>query len=132
MLRRVVYLALDRAGYLMILARLRMLDWIAGPPPETPTDRAVREEGERRHSPRSILTARRRDDTTMVSDLDIWRAAALLIRKHGSNAKLEAAKRADLMFDCGDIEGQLVWARIGRKIVELQSHPLAGRIRLQR
>ncbi len=37
----------------------------------------------------------------MISDLDIWRAAALLIGKHGSGAKLEAAKRADLMFDCG-------------------------------
>jgi len=62
----------------------------------------------------------------MVSDLDIWRAAALLIRKHGLNAKLEAAKRANLMFDCGDVEGQLVWARISRKINELQA-AAAGR-----
>ena len=62
----------------------------------------------------------------MLSDLDIWRAAALLIRKHGSNANLEAAKRADLMFDCGDIEGQLVWARISRKVNELQA-PQVGR-----
>ena len=42
----------------------------------------------------------------MVSDLDIWRAANLLIRKHGADAELEAAKRADLMLDRGDDDGQ--------------------------
>lgn len=35
----------------------------------------------------------------MVSDLDIWRAAELLVRKLGANAEFEAAKRADLMLD---------------------------------
>jgi hypothetical protein len=29
------------------LARLTLLDWLAGAPPETPTDRAIREKGER-------------------------------------------------------------------------------------
>jgi hypothetical protein len=38
---------LDRADYLLTLARLTVLDWLAGPPPETPTDKAIREEGER-------------------------------------------------------------------------------------
>ncbi len=61
----------------------------------------------------------------MVSDLDIWRAAALLIRKHGSTAQSEAGKRADMMFERGDTEGQLVWARISRKLNELQA-PAAG------
>lgn len=46
-----------------------------------------------------------RSSVAMVSDPDIWRAANLLIRKHGDNAELEAAKRADLMLDCGDHEG---------------------------
>jgi hypothetical protein len=52
----------------------------------------------------------------MVSHLDIWRAANLLIRKHGANAELEAAKRADLMLDRADSEGQHLWARIRRAI----------------
>jgi hypothetical protein len=34
------------ADYLLTLARLTVLDWLV-PPPETPTDRAIREEGER-------------------------------------------------------------------------------------
>lgn len=33
----------------------------------------------------------------MISDLDIWRAANLLIRQHGGDAELTAAQRADLM-----------------------------------
>jgi hypothetical protein len=57
----------------------------------------------------------------MVSDLDIWRAANLLIRKHGANAELEAAKRADLMLDRGDDEGKHLWARIRRAIEDLQA-----------
>jgi hypothetical protein len=37
----------------------------------------------------------------MISDLAIWRAANLLIREHGGDAELEAAKRADLMLERG-------------------------------
>jgi hypothetical protein len=37
---------LDRADYLVTLARLAMLDWLY-PPEETPVDRAIREEGVR-------------------------------------------------------------------------------------
>lgn len=57
----------------------------------------------------------------MVSDLDIWWAANLLIRKPGANAELEAAKRADLMLDRGDVHGRLLWMRIRRAIEELQA-----------
>ncbi len=38
--------AIDRADYLWTLARLSVLGWLA-PLPETPVDRAIREEGER-------------------------------------------------------------------------------------
>ena len=58
-----------------------------------------------------------------ISDLDIWRAANLLIRRHGADAELLAARRADLMLDRGDRDGQLVWTRIGRAIAELQAPP---------
>ncbi len=46
MLRRLCAKLLDRADYLLTLARLTVLDRLA-PLPETPTDRAIREEGER-------------------------------------------------------------------------------------
>jgi hypothetical protein len=68
-----------------------------------------------------------RSGVAMVSDLDIWRAANLLIRKHGANAELEAAKRADLMLDRGDDDGRLLWMRIRRAIQDLQAGPF-GRL----
>jgi hypothetical protein len=54
-------------------------------------------------------------------------AANLLIRRHGANAELEGAKRADLMLDRGDDDGRLLWAQIRRAIEVLQA-PAAGRV----
>ena len=63
----------------------------------------------------------RADFAAISDDLDIWRAANLLIRKHGANAELEAAKRADLMLDRNDDDGRLLWMRIRRAIKALQA-----------
>jgi len=41
----------------------------------------------------------------------IAEVANLLIRKHGIDAELEAAKRADLMLNRGDDEGRPLGAR---------------------
>ena len=59
----------------------------------------------------------------MVPDLDIWRAANLLIRRYGDRAGHEAARRADEMLDRGDREGQMVWMRIARAVAEFQAPP---------
>ena len=59
----------------------------------------------------------------MVSNLDIWRAANLLIREHGANADREAARLQHLMVDRGDDEGRLVWVRISRAIEASQAAP---------
>jgi len=61
----------------------------------------------------------------VISDLDIYRAATLLIARHGADAEIEAARRADVMLDRGDREGQLVWWRIRRAIEALQA-PASG------
>jgi hypothetical protein len=57
----------------------------------------------------------------MISDLDIYRAANLLIERHGADAVIEAARRIDAMLDRGDPDGQLVWLRIKRAIAALQA-----------
>jgi hypothetical protein len=59
----------------------------------------------------------------MISELDTWRAANLLIRRHGADAELEAARLQDLMLGRGDEEGRLVWQRIRRAIEALQAPP---------
>jgi hypothetical protein len=60
----------------------------------------------------------------MISDLDIWRAANLVIRQHRADAEIEAARRADLMLERGDRDGQLVWVRIRRAVADMQAPPV--------
>jgi len=62
-------------------------------------------------------------EALIVPDADIWRAANLLIREHGDDAEITAAKRAEEMLDQGDSDGQLVWQRIRRAVVELRARP---------
>lgn len=52
----------------------------------------------------------------MTEDLDIWRAANLLMRRHGRDAAIVAAQRADELMAAGDILGQATWKRIARTI----------------
>ena len=58
-----------------------------------------------------------------MTNIEIWRAANLLIKQHGSLAELEACRLADLMLDRGDRDGQLVWLRIRRVIAALEAPP---------
>ena len=60
----------------------------------------------------------------MIPDRDIWRAANLLIREHGVDAEVVAARRADEMLERGDRDGQRVWLGIRRAIVQLQAVPV--------
>jgi hypothetical protein len=41
----------------------------------------------------------------MVLDIDIWRAAHLLVREHGEDAPVHAATRADALLARGDLAG---------------------------
>ncbi len=57
----------------------------------------------------------------MTSDLDIWRSANVLVKRHGNDAPIEAAMRADAMLDKGDLDGCAVWRRIVKAVEELLS-----------
>jgi hypothetical protein len=59
MLRRLWIELVGRADYVLTLARLTILDWL-WPMPETPTDRAIREQGERIRKAFPWLDERRR------------------------------------------------------------------------
>jgi hypothetical protein len=56
----------------------------------------------------------------MTSNLDIYRAAKLVIEQHSGQAALLAASRVDEFLDEGDVEGATVWGAIVRAIEELQ------------
>ena len=75
------------------------------------------------NAPAKAAEATSTSDSMAISDLDIYRAANLLIRQHGADAELVAARRADELLARGDPDGQLVWKRIRRAIAELQASP---------
>ena len=56
----------------------------------------------------------------MVEELDVWRAAQLLVDNHGSYAEIQAAARADELMEAGDMVGRSVWLRVVAAIRELQ------------
>ncbi len=45
----------------------------------------------------------------MISDLDIYRSANVLVKHHGPDAPIHAAMRADATLDKGDLDGYAVW-----------------------
>ncbi len=63
----------------------------------------------------------------MIPDLDIYRSAQVLVKRHGQDAPIHAAMRADAMLDKGDLAGVAVWKRILRAVEELQgTEPKSG------
>lgn len=49
----------------------------------------------------------------MIEEIDIYRTANLLIRKHGAvSAEIKAAQRADELLAGGDMDGRRVWLRV--------------------
>ena len=55
----------------------------------------------------------------MINDPDLFRAAKLLIDKHGNDAAIRTAQRADGLLNGGDMGGGAVWRQILEAIEEL-------------
>ena len=62
----------------------------------------------------------------MVPDLDLNRAAKLLVDQHGEDAPIRAAERADELLEAGDFEGAAIWRSILAAIEERQRGPEPG------
>lgn len=72
------------------------------------------------HGPDGLRVVKREPPIDLqVAKRDEWRAAKLLIRRHGDYARDEAARLANLAA-CGD-GWQSRWVRIGRAIEALQA-----------
>jgi hypothetical protein len=55
-----------------------------------------------------------------VTELDIWRSANILLKRHSAEAVFIATKRADALLDQGDVQGCSAWLRIAKAIIELE------------
>ena len=59
----------------------------------------------------------------MIPDLDIWRAAQLMVKRYGEHAAIQAGMRADELLAEGDVDGAASWPAIIRTIEEVQRGP---------
>ncbi len=57
----------------------------------------------------------------MTPDLDIYRADAILVKRHVESAPVTAAMQADAMLEAGDLDDYAMWRRILRAVEELWS-----------
>ncbi len=64
----------------------------------------------------------------MIPDLDIYRSAQVLVKRHGQDAPIHAAMKADAMLEKGDLDGYAVWKRILRAVEELQRATPGARV----
>jgi hypothetical protein len=60
-------------------------------------------------------------EEAMIPDLDIYRAANVLIRQHGEDAPIRAAMRADELLEAGDVDGCATFKRVMKAAKELLS-----------
>lgn len=45
----------------------------------------------------------------MIPEIDIWRAATVMLKRYGESVWHEAARRAVELFDAGDVERMAMW-----------------------
>jgi hypothetical protein len=57
----------------------------------------------------------------MVSEIEIWQSAKLMVAQYGEGAFVRAEERAAALKANGDIDGWATWVRIAAAILELQS-----------
>ena len=62
----------------------------------------------------------------MTDAIDIYRAAKLIIDRHGEEAALYAAARTAVLAGEADIEGAAVWRQITAAVEELQRERRPG------
>jgi hypothetical protein len=49
------------------------------------------------------------------SDIDLWRSAGIMVRKHGSSAPTAAVDRAKRLEASGDKDGAATWRLIAQR-----------------
>jgi hypothetical protein len=62
----------------------------------------------------------------VISELEIWRAANLLLKRYGDKARAEGTARAAALRAAGDREGEAVWRRITNAAVQLENKTPPG------
>jgi hypothetical protein len=62
----------------------------------------------------------------VIPEIDIWRAANLMLKRYGEKALEESATRADELATDGDHDGAVTWRRIADAVAELANNTPPG------
>jgi uncharacterized protein DUF6961 len=62
----------------------------------------------------------------VIPEIDIWRAANLMLKRHGEKALEQSATRADELAAGGDHDGADIWRRITAAVEQLASNTPSG------
>jgi hypothetical protein len=64
----------------------------------------------------------------VMPEIDIWRAANLMLKRYGDKAFEESAIRVDELAAAGDHDGADTWRRISAAVVQLANNTPSGRL----
>jgi hypothetical protein len=64
----------------------------------------------------------------VIPEIDIWRAATLMLKRYGEKALQESVARADELFAEQDHDGAVVWRRIIDAVGQLANTTPSGRL----
>ena len=64
----------------------------------------------------------------MIPEIDIWRAAQLMLKRYGDKARGESIARADELVAAGDDNGAAVWRRITAAVAQLANKTPSGMV----
>jgi hypothetical protein len=62
----------------------------------------------------------------VIPEIDIWRAANLMLKRYGEKAFEESSTRADELAADGDHDGASTWRRITAAVEQLATNPVAA------
>src|SRR4029077_5475624 len=80
----------------------------------------------RKFESNAICGVKRLETTTVIPEIDICRAANLMLKRYGDKALEESATRADELFAQDDYNGAAVWRRITDAVGQLANQTPAG------
>ena len=62
----------------------------------------------------------------VIPEIDIWRAANLMLKRYGAKAEAECVTRTDELAAAGDHDGVAVWCRISDAVAQLSNTTPTG------
>jgi hypothetical protein len=64
----------------------------------------------------------------VIPEIDIWRAASLMLKRYGEKALEESTARADHLESRGDYDGAATWRRITAAVEQLKNTTPPGQL----